>query len=118
MAQANPIGIAAWRHDWLARLSWKQARPWIITFVISWFSLPVGIALAEHSNGPGKSDRNCRVASRLACPAELETGPPLDHHLCHILVLPPGGHCTRRTLQWPRQIRSELPRGVTTGLPG
>jgi peptidoglycan/LPS O-acetylase OafA/YrhL len=50
------LGIAAWRHDWLARLSWKQARPWIITFVISWFSLPVGIALAEHSNGPGKSN--------------------------------------------------------------
>jgi peptidoglycan/LPS O-acetylase OafA/YrhL len=41
------VGIAAWGHDWLAQLSWKQARPWIITLFIAWPSLPVGITVAH-----------------------------------------------------------------------
>ncbi len=41
------VGIAAWRHEWLAELNWKQARPWIITLLIAWPSLPVGIAVAH-----------------------------------------------------------------------
>lgn len=40
------IGIAAWRHDWLRQLSWKQARPWVVTLAIAWPLLPAGILLA------------------------------------------------------------------------
>ena len=53
------VGIAAWRHDWLAQLNWKQARPWIVTLLIAWPSLPVGIAVAHalhrgtNSGAPG-----------------------------------------------------------------
>ncbi len=50
------LGIAAWRHDWLNRLTWKNARPWIITLAISWAALPVSIAVARASNGPGKAN--------------------------------------------------------------
>ena len=46
------VGIAAWRHDWLAQLNWKQARPWLVTLLIAWPSLPVGIAVA-HAHHPG-----------------------------------------------------------------
>jgi peptidoglycan/LPS O-acetylase OafA/YrhL len=49
------VGIAAWRHDWLAQLNWKQARPWIITLLIAWPSLPVGIAVAHAIHGGGSS---------------------------------------------------------------
>jgi peptidoglycan/LPS O-acetylase OafA/YrhL len=37
------VGLAAWRHDWLRQLSWKQARPWIVTLLIAWPCLPLGI---------------------------------------------------------------------------
>src|ERR1700677_961482 len=30
------VGIAAWRHDWLRQLTWKNARPWIRTLAIAW----------------------------------------------------------------------------------
>jgi peptidoglycan/LPS O-acetylase OafA/YrhL len=40
------VGIAAWRHDWLVQLDWRQARPWIITLLIAWPCLQVGIAVA------------------------------------------------------------------------
>ena len=52
------VGIAAWRHDWLAQLNWKQARPWIITLLIAWPSLPAGIAAAHaihHGDSSGAS---------------------------------------------------------------
>jgi peptidoglycan/LPS O-acetylase OafA/YrhL len=53
------VGIAAWRHDWLRQLNWKQARPWIITLLIAWPSLPVGIAVARAiSHGGGSSAPN------------------------------------------------------------
>ena len=48
------IGIAAWRHDWLRQLTWKQARPWIFNLVIAWPCLPIGIAIARASSNPGK----------------------------------------------------------------
>jgi peptidoglycan/LPS O-acetylase OafA/YrhL len=49
------VGIAAWRHDWLAQLDWKQARPWVITLLIAWPSLPVGIAVARAFQHGGSS---------------------------------------------------------------
>jgi peptidoglycan/LPS O-acetylase OafA/YrhL len=49
------VGIAAWRHDWLRQLTWKQARPWVINLVIAWSCLPVGIAIAKAASSPGKS---------------------------------------------------------------
>ena len=42
------IGIMAWRHDWLRQLTWRDARPWIVTSVIVWPTLPVAIAFARH----------------------------------------------------------------------
>ncbi len=51
------VGIAAWQHDWLRQLTWKQSRAWIITLVIAWPCLPVGIAVADAiKGGPGKSN--------------------------------------------------------------
>jgi hypothetical protein len=41
------IGIAAWRHDWLRQLEWKHARPWVITLLIAWPCIPVGLAVAN-----------------------------------------------------------------------
>jgi peptidoglycan/LPS O-acetylase OafA/YrhL len=28
------LGTVAWEHDWLAQLTWKQARPWLIVSVV------------------------------------------------------------------------------------
>jgi peptidoglycan/LPS O-acetylase OafA/YrhL len=51
------FGIAAWRHDWLRQLQWKNARPWIVNLVIAWPLLPIGIAVAQRINGgAGKSN--------------------------------------------------------------
>jgi fucose 4-O-acetylase-like acetyltransferase len=50
------VGIAAWRFDWLRQLSWKQARPWLITLVLAWPCLPVGIAVALKTIGIGKAN--------------------------------------------------------------
>jgi peptidoglycan/LPS O-acetylase OafA/YrhL len=48
------VGIAAWRYDWLRQLSWKQARPWVISLIIAWPCLPVAIAAATaHRSGSG-----------------------------------------------------------------
>ncbi len=51
------VGIAAWRHDWLSQLNWKQARPWVISLAIAWPCLPIGILLAKKlaSGGGGGS---------------------------------------------------------------
>lgn len=40
------VGIAAWRHDWLRQLTWRNARPWIVALAIAWPCLPLGIAVA------------------------------------------------------------------------
>ncbi len=40
------VGIAAWRHDWLRRLAWKNVRPWVIALGIAWPGLPVAIFIA------------------------------------------------------------------------
>jgi peptidoglycan/LPS O-acetylase OafA/YrhL len=45
------VGIAAWQHDWLRQLTWKQSRTWIITLMIVWPCLPVGIAVANAIKG-------------------------------------------------------------------
>ena len=50
------LGIAAWRHDWLRQLQWKQARPWIVALVISWPAMPIGIAVAHALYGTGKAN--------------------------------------------------------------
>lgn len=51
------IGIAAWRHDWLRQLQWKNARPWIVNLIIAWPLMPIGIAVARAINGgPGKAN--------------------------------------------------------------
>jgi peptidoglycan/LPS O-acetylase OafA/YrhL len=51
------VGIAAWRHDWLRQLQWKQARPWIISLIIAWPSMTIGILIAHKlAGGAGKSN--------------------------------------------------------------
>lgn len=40
------LGIAAWRYDWLRQLSWKEARPWLITALVAWPGMPISIAMA------------------------------------------------------------------------
>jgi peptidoglycan/LPS O-acetylase OafA/YrhL len=50
------VGIAAWRHDWLRQLAWKNARPWIITLAIAWPVMPVSIFVAMRVFGPGKAN--------------------------------------------------------------
>jgi len=49
------VGVAAWHSDWLRQLSWKDARPWLITLAIAWPCLPVGNAYAHALSGAGKS---------------------------------------------------------------
>lgn len=50
------IGIAAWRYDWLRRLQWKNARPWVIGLLAACPAMPVAIVVARALNGPGKSN--------------------------------------------------------------
>ena len=50
------VGIAAWRYDSLRQLRWSHVYPWIIALVIVWPALPLGIAIANRLNGPGKSN--------------------------------------------------------------
>jgi peptidoglycan/LPS O-acetylase OafA/YrhL len=61
------LGIAAWRYDWLRQLQWRQTRPWILGLAVTWPLLPVGIMIAIHANGPGKSN----FSSGLSWPAIL-----------------------------------------------
>jgi peptidoglycan/LPS O-acetylase OafA/YrhL len=49
------VGLAAWRHDWLRQLSWKNARPWIVTLILAWPTLFVGIILARRLHGANPS---------------------------------------------------------------
>jgi peptidoglycan/LPS O-acetylase OafA/YrhL len=50
------VGIAAWRHDWLRQLTWKQARAGIWALAIAWPGIPIGIAVAHATYGPGKAN--------------------------------------------------------------
>ena len=50
------LGIAAWRNDWLQQLAWKNVRPWIIAIGVAWPGLPIGLAVADSIDGPGKSN--------------------------------------------------------------
>ena len=43
-------GIAAWRHDWIRQLTWKQARPWVIGMAIAWPCMPIAIAYAHSAH--------------------------------------------------------------------
>jgi hypothetical protein len=41
------VGVAAWRHDWLAQLQWRNARGWVIGLLVSWLSLGAALVLAR-----------------------------------------------------------------------
>jgi len=49
-------GIAAWRHDWLGRLQWKNARLLIFGLIVTWPLMPAGIFVAHAMYGPGKAN--------------------------------------------------------------
>ena len=46
------LGIAAWRYDWLRQLTWSRARPWILTLIVAWPALPVGILWQSRCTAP------------------------------------------------------------------
>jgi fucose 4-O-acetylase-like acetyltransferase len=50
------VGITALRYEWLRQLSWKNARPWVVTLAIAWPCMPVGILVARALIGLGKSN--------------------------------------------------------------
>ena len=50
------IGIAAWRHDWLRQLKWKDGRPWVIIFLLAWPILPIVYLLTSGPLGPSGAD--------------------------------------------------------------
>lgn len=50
------VGIVSWRKDWLRQLTWKDAFPWILSLVIAWPCLPIGIAVARALKGAGTSN--------------------------------------------------------------
>ncbi|MGA3080017.1 MAG: acyltransferase [Terracidiphilus sp.] len=50
------IGIAAWRFDWLRQLTWRNALPGIRAFLITWPTMPIGIAVAQAMSGRGGSN--------------------------------------------------------------
>lgn len=50
------LGIAAWRHDWLRRLQWRQAWPWVAGLAISLPAMPIAIGIAQRLYGPGKAN--------------------------------------------------------------
>jgi hypothetical protein len=50
------LGIAAWRHDWLGQLEWRDARAWVVGLIASWPLMPIGIFVARALYGPGKSN--------------------------------------------------------------
>jgi peptidoglycan/LPS O-acetylase OafA/YrhL len=41
------VGVAAYRYDWLNRLTWSQTRMWLVVSVISWPILPIAIAYSK-----------------------------------------------------------------------
>ncbi|MGP8225542.1 MAG: acyltransferase family protein [Terracidiphilus sp.] len=45
------MGVRAHFRNWLAQLTWRQARPWLIVALIAWPTLPLGWMLARgHAN--------------------------------------------------------------------
>jgi peptidoglycan/LPS O-acetylase OafA/YrhL len=44
------VGICAWRHDWLQRLEWRQARIFILGLFITWPVMPAAIAVVHASH--------------------------------------------------------------------
>jgi peptidoglycan/LPS O-acetylase OafA/YrhL len=49
------LGLAAWRHDWLRRLQWKHARPWVIATILVWPCMPAAIVISRLIHGAGKT---------------------------------------------------------------
>jgi hypothetical protein len=41
------VGVSAWRHDWIARIPWKQARLWFIVACVSWPAMPVAAVVLK-----------------------------------------------------------------------
>jgi peptidoglycan/LPS O-acetylase OafA/YrhL len=50
------VGIAAWRHNWLRQLGWKDVRPWVITLIFVWCLMPISFVIANRVFGPGKAN--------------------------------------------------------------
>jgi fucose 4-O-acetylase-like acetyltransferase len=50
------LGIAAWRHDWLRQLSWKNVRPWLLIALLVWPLMPVSMVIALKTMGASKAN--------------------------------------------------------------
>lgn len=49
------LGIASWRHDWLHRLPWRNAWPWIAVTALALAVLPVALLVGDRQRGAGSS---------------------------------------------------------------
>ncbi len=45
------VGLAAWRHDWLRQLAWRNVWPWIVTLAIAWPLLPLAWIVSIERQG-------------------------------------------------------------------
>ena len=61
------VGIAARKHDWIRQLTWKHARPWIVTLLLVWPVLPAAIVVAQKLDG----DANINFSGGLSWAAVL-----------------------------------------------
>jgi peptidoglycan/LPS O-acetylase OafA/YrhL len=50
------LGIAAWRHDWLRQVDWKNARVMVLGLVVTWPLMLTGILVANKMYGPDKAN--------------------------------------------------------------
>jgi peptidoglycan/LPS O-acetylase OafA/YrhL len=92
------LGIAARCYDWLRQLTWKHARPWLITLFIAWPLLPAGIAISHALYGVGKAD----FSGGLSWPAILYAfwEPFVAWGLIAIWLLVFRGHMNQPSALW------------------
>lgn len=50
------LGMVARRHDWMRRLTWKHARPWILTSILVWPTIPGALVLLAKRDRAGETN--------------------------------------------------------------
>lgn len=57
------LGIAAWRHDWIRQLNWRNARPGIRALLICWPIMLLAIVTLAHAAGTPAESRAASASS-------------------------------------------------------
>jgi fucose 4-O-acetylase-like acetyltransferase len=52
------VGIAAWRYDWLRQLEWRHARPWVVSLIFEWPTLPLMLVVSTAFSDTGGPNFN------------------------------------------------------------